>query len=284
MGGGDRSGGEPGRAAPAGEDLAMTGDDRLPERPALGERRPGPGGAVGAAHTAPRDCTAKVCRFDDLVDRVLSGAPRLGPVRAVAVDGPAAAGKTVFAGRLSRALRARRVAVAEVHTDDLLDGWNDMVTFWPRLEEWVLRPLARGEPGRYRRYDWLAGRFGDDWMPVPVPDVLVLEGVTSARREISDRLSLSVLVAAPRALRLTRGLARDGAHLRPQWLRWMADEDAHLAADGTARRVDLVVDGAPTPPHQPDTEFVALDAPPARGDDPEDAHGGGRSATGGERR
>src|SRR4051812_31039352 len=86
------------------------------------------------------------------------GGGRLGPVRAVAVDGPAGAGKTTFADRLADAIRATGMQVAEIHTDDLLDGWSDAITYWPRLADWVLDPLRRGETASYRRYDWVARR------------------------------------------------------------------------------------------------------------------------------
>ncbi len=60
-------------------------------------------------------------------------------MRVVAVDGPAGAGKTTFAGRLANRPSATAGAdVATVHTDDVLDGWADIVTFWPRLEQWIL--------------------------------------------------------------------------------------------------------------------------------------------------
>ena len=73
---------------------------------------------------------------------MLAAPPRLGPVRLVAVDGFAGSGKTTFAGRLAEALGAQ-----VLHTDDLLEGWVDTVSFWPRLEEWVLAPLRAGRPG-----------------------------------------------------------------------------------------------------------------------------------------
>ncbi len=38
----------------------------------------------------------------------------------------------------------------------------------------------------------------------------------------------------------------------------MAAEDRHFAEDHTAERVDLIVDGAPDVPHDPDREFVCL--------------------------
>jgi hypothetical protein len=217
-------------------------------------------------------------RYADLARRVLAAPARLGPVRLVAVDGPAGSGKTTFAGRLVSALRAAGATVAEVHTDDLLDGWTDPVAFWPRLEEWVLAPLRRGEPGAYHRYDWHAGSFGDEWAPVPVPDVLVVEGVTSARRAVTADLTLAVWIAAGRGLRLARGIARDGAAMRPQWERWMADEAAHFAADGTEDRADLVVDGAPGVAHDGQTEYLALDGPGGRGWTP--AAGSGTIAQG----
>jgi hypothetical protein len=197
-------------------------------------------------------------RYAELAESVLGGEARLGPVRVVAVDGPAGSGKTTFAGRLAEALSAAGAGVSVLHTDDLLDGWGDVVAFWPRLERWVLGPLRRGEPAWYRRYDWVAGRFGADWQPVGVPDVLVVEGVSSARAAMRAELTRSVFVRARRASRLTRGIARDGESLRAEWLRWMADEDAHLAADGTERHADLLVDGEPAVPHDPASEYVRI--------------------------
>jgi hypothetical protein len=192
----------------------------------------------------------------ELAARVLSGPARLGRVRLVAVDGGTGAGKTTFADRLAEALRNGGATVEEIHTDDLLDGWDDMVTFWPRLEHDVLAKLRAGQPGSYRRYDWHTGRFGDDKVPVPVPDVLMLEGVTSARRAIRAELTLGVFVTAPRDLRLARSLARDGEEFRSHLLRWLAAEEAHFAADRTVDGVDVLVDGAADEPHDPRTEYL----------------------------
>jgi hypothetical protein len=191
--------------------------------------------------------TTRVERFADLAAHAMAAPARLGPVRLVAVDGPAGAGKTTFAGSLAAALRTFGAEVVEIHTDDLLDGWSDMLTFWPRFDRDVLEKLRRGQPGGYRRYDWHAARFAEP-VPVPVPHALVLEGVTSARAVIRPELTLSAFVTAPRELRRARALARDGEVLRPHLLRWFADEEAHFAADRTAECVDLLVDGAPGVP------------------------------------
>jgi uridine kinase len=203
-------------------------------------------------------------RFVDLAERIRGAPARLGAVRFVAVDGPAGAGKTTFAARLVEALAATGATIAEIHTDDLLEGWTDMVSFWPRFDRDVLESLRTGQPGGYHRYDWYAGRFAE-WVPVPVPDVLLLEGVTSARAATRAELTRSVFVSAPRELRLARGIARDGEALRPRWLRWLADEERHFAADRTVERADVIVDGAPADPHDPRTEYLRR------------AHTGGRS-------
>lgn len=200
-------------------------------------------------------------RYDDLAADLRRRPPRLGSVRLVAVDGPAGSGKSTFAARFATALRSGGDRVAEIHTDDLLDGWSDQVAFWPRLEAWILAPLRRGEPGRYRVYDWHRKRFGRRWHPVAVPDVLIVEGVTAARRAIRPELSLAVFVTAEPSVRLARGLERDGEALRDEWRRWMAGEERHFAEDATASQVDLIVDGAPALAHDPALEFVRLSAP-----------------------
>ncbi|MGC9668955.1 uridine kinase family protein [Planosporangium sp. 12N6] len=193
--------------------------------------------------------------FAGLAARVLDRPPRLGPVRLVAVDGPAGAGKSTFAARLAQALRAAGADTAEIHTDDLLDGWDDMLTFWPRFDRDVLVPLRDKQPGAYRCYDWHAGRFAGT-VPVPVPDVLVVEGVTSARAVIRPELTLAVFVTAPRELRLARALRRDGAGIEAELRRWFDTEAAHFAADRIADHADLLVDGAPGVQLDPGGQYV----------------------------
>lgn len=173
---------------------------------------------------------------DELAARALAARPRLGPVRLVAVDGPAGSGKSTLAA----ALAARGGTV--LHLDDLYEGWSGLEgSLWPRLSAQVLEPLRRGRPGRYQRYDWPTGAFAE-WVDVPVPDVLVLEGCGSARRAVDQLAVLRVWVEAPADLRLERGLARDGADAREHWLRWMTDEAAHFARERTRERADVRLD------------------------------------------
>lgn len=188
----------------------------------------------------------EVLRYAGLAAAVLGRPARLGPVRLVAVDGPSGSGKSTFAGRLAGAVRAAGATAEVVNTDDLLDGWGDMLTFWPRLERWVLEPLRAGRPGSYRRYDWHTCAFRHAWQPVPVSDVLVLEGVTSARRVIRADLTFLFWVTAPRDLRFARSLARDGEHTHDALLAWTRAEETHFAEDNTAAAADVCIHSEPS--------------------------------------
>ncbi|WP_089005612.1 uridine kinase family protein [Micromonospora viridifaciens] len=201
---------------------------------------------------------AVVEAYADLARRVLARPARLGPTRLVAVDGPSGAGKSVFAARLADAFAALpgcdRPPV--IRTDDLLNGWDDQFTFWPRLENWVLGPVRAGRPGAYRRYSWVRRCFLQGEVPVPVGPVLIVEGVSAARAAIRPELTLAIFVTAPPELRVSRALARDGVEILPELRRWHAGERAHFAADATEAVADLVVDGAAVLPHDPDHYYV----------------------------
>ena len=172
-------------------------------------------------------------------DRLRRAAPRLGRTRLVCVDGPAGSGKTTWAAELAVALGSGTVVL---HMDDVYAGWTPTGAF-ARLAAGVLRPLAEGRPGAYHRYDWGAGRFEPDPTPVPVPEVLVVEGCGSCPRAVDPWTVLRVWVEAPADVRLARGLARDGREQEVHWRRWQAREPALFAAERTRERADVVVDG-----------------------------------------
>lgn len=193
-----------------------------------------------------------IITYRSLRDDILAG-PAPAPVRIVAIDGPSGAGKSTFARRLARALDgAPLIEVDDFVSWDNLDGW------WPRLEDQVLGPLLAGGSAVYQQRDWENDPLGEGlggWRTVPLAPVVILEGVTSSRQAVADRLTLAVWVDAPADLRLERGLARDGNDMRDYWIDWMRREDAWFARDHTKERAHLTVDATPTTPFSPTDYF-----------------------------
>jgi uridine kinase len=191
--------------------------------------------------------------FAALAAGVLAAPARLGSVRLVCIDGPAGSGKTTFAGRLTDALGDDACLV---HLEDLYAGWT-LTGAVARLSAGVLRPLAHGRTGSYARYDWAVGSFAHVPVPVAAPGVLVVEGCGSSPRALDPWTTLRVWVEAPAPLRLSRGLARDGADLAAHWQRWQETESRHFAAEDTRARADVRVNGAPGTPLR-DGDFALL--------------------------
>jgi hypothetical protein len=159
-----------------------------------------------------------------LVAAIARTTPGCGLATVVAIDGGAAAGKTTLAATLAERLPGCEV----VHTDDLLDGWDDQFGFWPRLRDDVLEPLAAGRAGRYRRYNWAAGRFGPE-ISVPVDTrTLIIEGV-SAIEACGARTDFRILVDVDRSERERRWRQRDGG-LDANATRWLDREDSYFAS------------------------------------------------------
>ena len=171
-----------------------------------------------------------------MIDDLLRATPaRLGATKLVLIDGRSGAGKTTVAEGLNRSVGGELV-----HTDDLLDGWDDQFTYWKRLVCNVFEPIADGRPGGYWRYDWVQGKFVE-WVAVKPAPVLIVEGVGAARAEGRALASLSVFIDAPRSLREARSLARDGEAMQAQLSRWRHREELHFGADATLWCADLVI-------------------------------------------
>ncbi|WP_156171872.1 uridine kinase family protein [Demequina rhizosphaerae] len=178
---------------------------------------------------------------------------RLGGTRLVLVDGPAGAGKSTLANRIAVALGGRPSAGAGtfdpeapppdvLHGDDMYEGWSGLATLDRVLVDQILAPLAQGDAGAFRMWDWHRSRRTHT-VPVPPRPFLVIEGVGVASREARELASLVVYVDAPWETRLARGLERDGEAMRGEWLRWNETEGAHLEASGVRTAADAAVDG-----------------------------------------
>lgn len=167
--------------------------------------------------------------------RVTSAPPTLGRGRLVCVDGPAGSGKTTLAMALADVEPGTQV----VHCDELLEGWRGLPGLTATVAT-MLAPLAAGEAGHWRRWDWVADGWAETHTVRP-GGLLVLEGVGCWSPRIADLVGFLVWVEAGSELRLQRGIARDGEQMRPQWEQWRLDEEELFARLATRDHADLVV-------------------------------------------
>lgn len=160
----------------------------------------------------------------------------------VAIDGPSGAGKSTFADLLVEELAARGTGVALVRTDHYAT-WDNPAAWWPDFETEIIHPFLRRRDYAYRPLMWDA-----DGIPTPGAKtiirwqpLLVIEGVTSARRRIADRLTHSLwLDGGDATTRLERAVARDGEINRDNLIRWQNFERGWYAVDATRARCRIV--------------------------------------------
>lgn len=155
----------------------------------------------------------------------------------VAIDGPSGSGKSTFADALVTCLRACGTGVQLIRTDDFAT-WDNPVAWWPELEADILQAFVRRHDYHYRPRVWHDGVAEPGrlvwlrWEPL-----LIIEGVSSARRRIAPRLSHSLWLDGGSAdQRLERAVARDGAESRPMLQRWQQFERGWFAVDRTRQR------------------------------------------------
>ena len=168
-----------------------------------------------------------------VLEHALRHPPRLGSTRLVCVDGPSGSGKSTLAAAIERTGVAATTVLA---TDELLPGWDGLPSLVGRLEP-VLRALAAGREGWWRRWDWQADRW-DAWHRVQPGSLVVVEGVGAGAPAWADLVTTLAWVEAPRGVRLARGLRRDD-QMAGRWRRWQAHEDALHVAARTRARADL---------------------------------------------
>ncbi len=155
----------------------------------------------------------------------------------IGIDGRSGAGKTTLAGVVQAELPGARV----LPMDDLYPGWDGLAAAVTILADDVLAPLRRGQPGRYRRFDWHAMSYAEEHRIPAATPVLVVEGCGATVGPAGRLTDLRVWMTAASGLRKERGLARDHGDFAPYWQAWAAQEDRLFCADGTEAAADLVV-------------------------------------------
>jgi uridine kinase len=173
----------------------------------------------------------------------------------VALDGRSGAGKSTLANAIAGDLYAVVVHVDDFYRDmpdadrrklSPLEG-VDRYFDWQRLREQALAPLLRRAPARFQRFDWTAGQGLIGSVAVEASDVVIVEGVYSARPELDDLVDLKILVNVAERDRVQRRDARlrtVSRHDPHGWdARWDAAERIYFETIRPPSRFDLIVAG-----------------------------------------
>lgn len=192
--------------------------------------------------------------LSETVERIISLAKSDSPIL-IAIDGCGGAGKSELAARLVGASKAVAHSVDLIHFDDFYlparmrtakrdtESPGDGNFDWQRLRDQVLVPLRAGSSARYERYDWATDTLSEQ-LCVAASGIIIIEGVTSSRRELESFYNLKIWVDCPRELRLRRGIERDGEQNRARWEQeWMPAEDRYVAMHCPQKNADIVVLG-----------------------------------------
>ena len=152
----------------------------------------------------------------------------------IGIDGCGGAGKST----LARAIKDNLSDVKIVQMDDFY--YKDYFD-WQRLKRQVLEPLSKNLAAEYQRYDWEKQRL-DEWHKIEAGGIVIVEGVYSTRKELTDFYDYNIWVECPREIRLARGLERDGEAAREKWEKeWMPAEDFYVMNDLPRERADLII-------------------------------------------
>lgn len=185
---------------------------------------------------------------EELVALITSLAAR-APLTVVAIEGPSGAGKSTLSRTLQGLLPDSQVVDLEFFYSDVgvdpPDGLSPEECYerhvdWRVLDAQVLRPLRRGEPGRYQLYDWIAEKR-TDWVEVRPDGIVLVDGIYSMRPELTDIYDLTVYVDTPPGERSARLAKRPD---NPVWVeRWAIGFDWYIDHMRVKERADVVVSG-----------------------------------------
>ncbi len=169
-----------------------------------------------------------------------STTPPVGKTHIIAIDGPAGAGKTTLATQLFQALSSR-FSVEVIHMDDLYNGWENALG--DQLTEELARIIGsvrNQTPYKIPIFDWASNTFSTSRNFV-APQILILEGVGSARSHVREFAMTTIWIEVDRAIGIERVIARDGDAIETHMKQWLVDQEMYFTSDKTRESADFVL-------------------------------------------
>ncbi len=170
----------------------------------------------------------------------------VGSTLFIAVDGHGGSGKSTFAKFLAEKFQA------EIVQTDYFASWDNPLNWWPLVIQYVFEPIKNGAATlNYPRSNWASGQNLEPVTDQPVTEIMILEGVSSLRKEFREYIGFGIFVDTPKEICLRRGVERDltydykksSAELTEMWNKWFEDEEIYFDRDNPKAYADLVIDG-----------------------------------------
>jgi uridine kinase len=180
--------------------------------------------------------------LDELLQLITKQPPLNKKSYLISIDGPAGAGKTTLAARISSSWKQGKVHT--IHMDDIYDGWENALTetLTRTLENQILRPLHLGKRASLRKFNWLTSSFGDFYQ-IPDANLYLLEGVGSAQKVTRKYLDQIIWIDIDQEVGLLRVLRRDGDYLENEMRIWQQRELSHFELENTRDCATFRFDG-----------------------------------------
>lgn len=190
-----------------------------------------------------------ILTFRELAKRIIC-LPLKQRQRIIAIDGGGGAGKTTFASCLQEEISDSCI----VHVDDFyrppqlrtpLVSTNVInPNFdWDRLRTLILEAVQNDQDVRYQLYDFKTGTLSGKSISIPRDATIIVEGVWSLQKAFVDLYDFCIWLEAPAAIRLERGVSREGEGMRQIWEdEWIPIDDYYQKTEEPHRRADCIVD------------------------------------------
>ncbi|MEI6481693.1 MAG: hypothetical protein WCO19_05345 [Candidatus Saccharibacteria bacterium] len=181
----------------------------------------------------------------DINKLLVSKKTSVGKIKLIAIDGHGGSGKSTLAKLLAMQLKAEII-----QTDDFA-SWDNPENWWPLLIERVFDPIKSGAKTlSYPRSKWWETHHPEPVVNQPVTDIVILEGVSSLRKEFRPYISLGIFVDTPQEICLQRGFERDKGQdgksdeeIKHMWEQWYEKEETYIARNNPKEFADLVING-----------------------------------------
>jgi uridine kinase len=158
----------------------------------------------------------------------------------IAIDGPAGAGKTTLARELALAF-SPKISVQVIHMDDLYAGWENALTDdLSKVLRYLVDQHESSLPAKIQRYNWIRSAF-EESEELPVSDLLILEGVGSADKDLQDRFAALIWMEIDPEVGLVRVVNRDGVQVQDQMQKWLRTQEQHFLQHSTREKADFIL-------------------------------------------